>query len=208
MTYTNFLIYNSNNKLSRTQILEKLKAFFQKESYDVLLKENKDRVILLQNNVSVIFSENTKFISLYDPNIDSFELLDHTKSYIRKLSKLLTLPVFCITALEDKHVIIQQYHFNKRVYDYISVGEKQDFCTKHGYECYHILQHPKIWEEYCVGRNDLSQVDEIIKESNQYDDICYVIEEFFKMYGVKAIMSLYHGSITQINEADTCYILL
>lgn len=171
MTFTNIQVYNSANKFSKEELEERLKKFKQ--------------------DIKIIFSESSKFVTIYDSEY-TFKSLPENKSYIRKLAKILTLPVFSITCLQNSHVIIEQYNFNKRIYDYLSIGDMNDEIIKLGYENINSFNNINIWEEYFVGRNKIENLNKIIDQRDTYIEKSYIIEDIFKLYGLSKENSLYH----------------
>ena len=150
MTFTNIQIYNLLDKFTNSQLEEKIKNMY--------------------NHAIISFSTSSKFISVY--NIDySFNTLDENKSFIRKLSKKLTLPVFSITCLQDNHVIIEQYNFNKRIYDYISIGNMHEKIKELGYKKQDCFTNESIWKDYFVGKNTIEDINKIIQNKTKQTDI-------------------------------------
>lgn len=194
MTFTNIQIYNLANKLSNEQIEEKIKKFKESLGYIFISKNDSCNIIKaveIKNYVKILYSQNNKFVTIYDSNY-TFKSLNEDKSYIRKLSKTLTLPVFSVTCLEDKHVIIEQYNFNKRIYDYLSIGNMYENVKKLGFENADYFNNIEIWKDYFVGRNDIDKLNKVIKEGKDYSNKSYIIEEMFSLYGVNKSMSLFN----------------
>lgn len=193
MTFTNIQIYNLSNKLTNEQIEDRVIKFKESFGY-ILTKENNDEMKLCNDYIKILFSDNSKFVTIFDSSYE-FKSLIENKSYIRKLSKFLNLPVFSITCLENKHVVIEQYNFNKRIYDYLSVGNMYEKVKELGFISLDTFNCEDVWREYFVGKNDISMVYKIIRESKNYFEKSFVIEEIFKLYGVSSKMSLFNKSI-------------
>lgn len=171
MTFTNIQVYNVSDKFSNNELEGKIKKLYK--------------------NAKLLFSQTSKFVTIY--NIDyTFRSLNENKSYIRKLSKILTLPVFSITCLQNSHIIIEQYNFNKRIYDYLSIGDMYEQTKELGYINIGSFNNKDIWKDYFVGRNTIEDIEKIISKSDTYIEKSHIIEDIFKLYGLSKENSLYH----------------
>lgn len=192
MTFTNIQICNINDKLNLEEIEQKIIKFKESSGYRLVSNENGcDNVF---DYIKIIYNQNSKFITVFDSSF-SFKSTSENKSYIRKLAKALTLPVFCISCFENEHIIIEQYNFNKRIYDYLSIGDLHKKMVENGYEDMEYFNKPEIWQEFFVGRNSLENINEVIKQSKEYSDKSYIVEQIFKLYGLNKDMSLYNETI-------------
>ena len=173
---SNIQIYNFKNKLKREEIIEKIANFKNVEKGKI------------NEYVDLIFDETSNFVTMYDKNF-KFENSNLNKSYIRKLSKCLTLPVFLIS-LSKSNLVIEQYNFNKRIYDYIAISKDFDYLKKLGYVNENIFNEEKIWDNF-VGKNDMSNLYDILNGANSYFYLDEIVEDIFKLYGMKVQNILY-----------------
>lgn len=195
MVFTNIQICNISDKLSYDEIEERIIKFKENSGYKLCSEEDVEKN---SNVIKILTSANTKFITVFD-NEYSFQNVKENKSYIRKFSKSLTLPVFSITCIDNAHVVIEQYNFNKRIYDYISIGSLHEKVKELGFNENEYFNNIEIWKEYFVGRNNLDRLNEVINLSKNYSDKSYIVEEMFKLYGVSSDMSLYNSD-AKIND--------
>ena len=171
MTFTNIQVYNLFDKFSNEELENKIKNIYE--------------------TANLKFSTSSKFVTVQNIGY-KFKTLNENKSFIRKLSKKLTLPIFSITCLQEEHIIIEQYNFNKRTYDYISIGNMYENLKKVGYEKIDSFNNISIWTDYFVGKNNIEDINKIIANKDIYSKKSYIIEEIFKLYGLSKENSLSH----------------
>lgn len=184
MNFTNIQVYNKDEKLSKSDILEKLKAFNDSRNLASLDIKN-------ENKIDVKFDDMCSFFTCFDTGY-KFKDLKNNKSYIRKLAKLFTLPVISVSYINDESIVIEQYNFNKRIYDYIVISKNFESLKKLGYERENVIYNEDIWN-YFVGKNDISKIKEIIMEKSRYDDMKIMLIDILKLYGIKEENILYTG---------------
>ena len=193
MIVTNIQIYNLSDKLSYDEIEEKIIKFKESCGYKICSENEHNDCNILH----VITDSNNRFVTVFDSDY-SFGCANENKSYIRKLSKALTLPVFSITNMDNEHVIIEQYNFNKRVYDYLSIGNMHEKLLELGFNNNECFNNQDIWKDYFVGRNNFDSINKVIQDSKNYLDKSYIIENIFKLYGLSSSQSLFSGNINSI----------
>lgn len=192
--FTNIQICNISDKLSYKEIEERIIKFKESCNHKLTnINEEYENIKDNQNIVKVLYNQNNNFITIFDSQY-TFKSLKENKSYIRKLAKTLTLPVFSITNIENEHIVIEQYSFNKRIYDYLSIGNLHEEVVMLGFNDSEYFNNTEIWKDFFVGRNNIDKLDNVIKNSKNYDDKSYIIEEMFKLYGLNRNMSLYNGN--------------
>lgn len=130
-----------------------------------------------QNNICIISSDYFKF-----------EDLATNKSIIRKISKRVAQDTFMATSCESI-AVIEKYSFNKRIYDYISFGAS-DKLKELGYDM-ESYAHQIAWLNHFVGRNNIENLNDILKDKKSYFNNYEIIIDILKLYGIKQELITY-----------------
>lgn len=130
-----------------------------------------------QNNICIISSDYLKF-----------EDLATNKSIIRKISKRVAQDTFMATSCESI-AVIEKYSFNKRIYDYISFGAS-DKLKELGYDM-DSYAHQIAWLNHFVGRNNIENLNDILKDKKSYFNNYEIIIDILKLYGIKQELITY-----------------
>lgn len=130
-----------------------------------------------QNNICIISSDYFKF-----------EDLATNKSIIRKISKRVAQDTFMATSCESI-AVIEKYSFNKRIYDYISFGAS-DKLKELGYDM-DSYAHQIAWLNHFVGRNNIENLNDILKDKKSYFNNYEIIIDILKLYGIKQELITY-----------------
>ncbi len=183
--FSNIIIFTDRDK-----DIEFVKNKIQKMILDLdfdIAKENdaKFKLDIIQdsvNNITIISSPYLKF-----------ENSDANKSIIRKIAKRIANDTFMISSIENNTAILEKYSFNKRVYDYIAFGDKEQL-KKLGYiEEYGSYMYKDIWTNHFVGRNTIDDLEKLLKESNTFFEYYELLVEILKLYGIKYELATYNG---------------
>lgn len=130
-----------------------------------------------QNNICIISSDYLKF-----------EDLATNKSIIRKISKRVAQDTFMATSCESI-AVLEKYSFNKRIYDYISFGAS-DKLKELGYDM-ESYAHQIAWLNHFVGRNNIENLNDILKDKKSYFNNYEIIIDILKLYGIKQELITY-----------------
>lgn len=130
-----------------------------------------------QNNICIISSDYFKF-----------EDLATNKSIIRKISKRVAQDTFMATSCESI-AVLEKYSFNKRIYDYISFGAS-DKLKELGYDM-ESYAHQIAWLNHFVGRNNIENLNDILKDKKSYFNNYEIIIDILKLYGIKQELITY-----------------
>lgn len=180
--FSNIIIFTDRDK-----DISFVKEKITKMIIDLGYKETKEddmsfEIDLVQDSVNNITLISSKYFE--------FKNSDENKSLIRKIAKRMANDVFMISSLENNTAVLEKYSFNKRIYDYIALGN-EEFLTQNGYlECGKYM-YKDIWTNHFVGRNTINDVDKLIDEKNTFFDYYELFVEILKLYGVKYELSTY-----------------
>lgn len=178
--FSNIIVFNNKSIEFITQKLEKMLTDLKYTKCNQ--SDCKFKIDIIQdviNNICVITSDYFKFSNLSE-----------NKSIIRKIAKRVAQDAFMVTSTE-KIAVLEKYSFNKRIYDYICLGDKAEL-EKLGYnESYAMYMEPIIWSNHFVGRNNIDNVNKILVEKNTYFSNYEILVEILKLYGIKYEMSTY-----------------
>lgn len=186
--FSNIIIFNNE---SIDFIIDKLEKMILDLDYiKCEEKEANIKIDIIQdniNNICVISSDYFKFTDLAT-----------NKSIIRKIAKRVAQDTFMVTA-RNNIAVIEKYSFNKREYDYISLGDVQ-VLEELGYnESYAKYMQSIVWSNHFVGRNNISSLDKILKEKDTYFENYEILIEIMKLYGIKTELTTYKLKDTILN---------
>lgn len=195
--FSNIIIFNNEDI---TYIKEKLIKIFIDLDYNLADKNNfKIQLDILHdniNNICIISSEYFKFMNI-----------NTNKSNIRKIAKRVAQDTFMATA-NNSFSIIEKYSFNKRIYDYICFGNKEEL-EKLGYnEEYASYMYQEIWKNHFVGRNTIYSLNKLLDEKDTFFEPYEIIIEILKLYGIKPELTTYKigNDITSFDiQKETLY---
>lgn len=195
--FSNIIIFNNKDIY---YIKEKIEKIIVDLDYEISDKNDfKYQIDIIHDNINNI--------CILSSNYFKFEEISANKSVIRKIAKRVAQDTFMVTA-SSSFSIIEKYSFNKRIYDYICFGNKDEL-IKSGYsEAYEIYMHKEIWKNHFVGRNTILDLDKILKEKNTFFESYEIILEILKLYGIKKELITYKigDSITsQDIQIETIY---
>ncbi len=182
--FSNIIIFNNQDIHF---IIEKLEKMITDLDYTVSSDEGSDIMVeIIQDNINNICVISSDYFS--------FKNINENKSIIRKIAKRVAQDTFMITSKENI-AVLEKYSFNKRIYDYISLGDKEEL-AKLGYnESYAKCMSPQIWTNHFVGRNTINDLNKILEEESTYFNNFEILVDILKLYGIKYELATYsYGS--------------
>lgn len=187
--FSNIIVFNSQGIEFVVEKLDKMLTDLNYTRCDS--KQSSIKIDVIQddiNNICIISSEYFKFENLHE-----------NKSIIRKIAKRVAQDTFMVTSKEDI-AVLEKYSFNKRIYDYICLGNEEKLSSLGYNESYANYMQPIVWSNHFVGRNTLENLNNILKEKNTYFNYYEVLVEILKLYGIKYELSTYKSNDTIQNH--------
>lgn len=179
-TFSNIIIFNNKDI---KYIKEKIEKILIDLKYSITDKSNYTYQIDIIhdsiNNICIISSEYFKFRDI-----------NSNKSVIRKIAKRVAQDTFMASASEN-FAIIEKYSFNKRTYDYIDFGNKEELESLGYVETFENYMYKEVWKNHFVGRNTIDDLDKIITEKNSFFESYEPVVEILKLYGIKPYLTTY-----------------
>lgn len=181
--FSNIIIFSSQ---TIEDMNDKITKMLRDLGYVVTDKRGSYRYELdiVQDKLNKIFVINSPLFN--------FKNLSKNKSIIRKLSKKVNDDTMMVYSDSDISVI-ERYSFNKRLYDYIALGNKEKL-NELDYKKIGAYFNENTWKNHFVGRNSITKLDEILNELNTYFENYEVILDILKLYGIKDYIATYNPS--------------
>jgi len=179
--FSNIIVLN--NKMSIEELILKIEKNLKDLGYNIT-DNNTDR------QIDFIYSNINDFVVICS-DYYKFENLSTNKSNIRKISKNTAQDVFMISSLENNMAILEKYSFNKRVYDFIALGEEDELETLE-YDIVGKYSNRGIWKNFFVGRNTIKNLEEILNKKNTYFRNDQLLLDILKLYGISEEAATYN----------------
>jgi len=187
--FSNVIVFNDKGI---DNIIEKLYKMFNDLGYKEAKKdEAKIVAYIVQDCVNAVCVISSDFFK--------FKGLAKNKSNIRKIAKKISQDVFLATSLDDV-TVLEKYNFNKRIYDYICFGNKEKLEALGYNEAYNKYNDQSAWQTHFVGKNDINDLDTILKEKNTYFEDYEILIDILKLYGIKGELATYKLNDNIINH--------
>ena len=170
---------------------------FNNETLDFIVKKIEKMILDLEYtkcnesdaSINIDLRQDTqKNICIISSDYFKFEDLATNKSIIRKISKRVAQDTFMATSCESI-AVLEKYSFNKRIYDYISFGAS-DKLKELGYDM-ESYAHQIAWLNHFVGRNNIENLNDILKDKKSYFNNYEIIIDILKLYGIKQELITY-----------------
>lgn len=179
--FSNIIVFNDKEIV---YIKDKIRKMLEDLGYKECSNDDSNiKINIIQDNISKICIISSKYFE--------FKNLNKDKSVIRKIAKKMATDTMMVTATK-KISIIEKYSFNKRIYDYICFGDRNELNSLGYNEAYEKYMYRDIWKNHFVGRNNIDDIDNILSEIDTFFENYEVLLEILKLYGIKAELATYN----------------
>lgn len=183
--FSNIIIFNNN---TIDFIAEKLEKMIIDLEYTKCEKdEAKIKIDIIQDDQNNICLVSSKYFAFSD--------LATNKSLIRKIAKRVAQDTFMVSSKEDV-AVVEKYSFNKRIYDYIALGDESKLDELGYNESYAMYMEPIVWSNHFVGRNTLADLNKILEQRKTYFENYEVLVDMLKLYGIKFELVTYNYNVS------------
>ncbi len=178
--FSNIIVFNNKEIV---YIKNKIRKMLEDLEYKECSKDDANiKINIVQDNISKICIISSRYFE--------FKNLSKNKSVIRKIAKKIASDAMMVTATKN-FSIIERYSFNKRIYDYICFGNKDELSSLGYNESYARYMYKDIWKNHFVGKNNINDLDNILSEIETFFENYEIVLEILKLYGIKVELATY-----------------
>lgn len=181
--FSNIIVFSDKEIV---YIKDKIKKILEDLEYKACDKNNfKIKIDIVQDKISKVCVISSKYFEFKD--------LSKNKSVIRKIAKRLATDTIMVTATKNFSVI-EKYSFNKRIYDYMCFGDRDELNSLGYNESYARYMYRDVWKNHFVGRNNIDSIDNILSQVDTFFESYEIILEILKLYGIRENLATYNAN--------------